>query len=547
YCKWLCEEGLKQYHIPKKAKAAEQIQEAFEQNPAANIRQLYLSFRPDLRAAFPTALLPTGQRTFLHWLLTYGRAEFAFPEEKVYWFLMESAEVPAREFEITYQTSQQWQQWFPAGLTRFGRDALLDWAKTRHRLSDEVIEQIRERTDSTTMDDVRVAYWSQPQWRKRFPQAFKTRQGTNDLVAWLHTQFEDLPTFPTLAATASENQQLGLNVLGHFCYPSGLQQSVKSIVRSLHEVNVPVQRRDVPAHYKVDGSDHAEYLDFETYDVTLIHAQPHPNVEMPYEDVSYNQAGLEPRADVYRIGYWYWELEDVPSTWKAAAESVDELWAPTKFIADAMRKDLSIKITPMTPGMELGEVEKVDRESFGVGKDEFMFLYMFDVKSFLMRKNPMAVIEAFKRAFRKDDRVKLVIKVSSGDRDPKGFGLLKKKAEEVDAIIIDKVLSRGKSYGLIDACDCYTSLHRSEGLGLTMAEAMMMSKPVIGTRYSGNVDFMSDSTSLLVDYELVPCQHYVHNNYQDHKWADPSVDHSAECMRWVYKNQEEGKAMGERG
>ena len=381
---------------------------------------------------------------------------------------------------------------------------------------------------------------------KEIPRAFKNRQATNDLVAWLHTQFEGLPTFPTLAATASENQQLGLNILGHFCYPSGLQQSVKSIVRSLSEVNIPVQRRDVPAHYQVDGSDHADYLDFETYDVTLIHAQPHPNLDIPYEDVSYNQAGLTARPDVYRIGYWYWELEDVPTTWKDAAESVDELWAPTKFIADAMRKDLSATITPMSPGVKLGEVETVERSSIGVGKDEFMFLYMFDVKSFLMRKNPLAVIEAFKRAFRKDDRAKLVIKVSSGSRDPKGFALLKKKAEEVNAILIDKVLSRERSYGLIDACDSYVSLHRSEGFGLTMAEAMLMGKPVIGTAYSGNMDFMTESTSLLVDYSLIPCQSYVHKNFNEHKWADPSVDHAAECMRWVYNHQDEAKAMGDR-
>src|SRR5436305_7216483 len=120
------------------------------------------------------------------------------------------------------------------------------------------------------------------------------------------------------------------------------------------------------------------------------------------------------------------------------------------------------------------------------------------------RKNPLGLFAAFAQAFRRDDKAVLVLKVSRGRRYPREFARLTAAARKIGAIVIDEILPRDEANGLLAACDCYVSLHRSEGLGLTLAEAMLLGKPVIATNYSGNLDFMTPATSRLVDYRLVP-------------------------------------------
>jgi glycosyltransferase involved in cell wall biosynthesis len=252
---------------------------------------------------------------------------------------------------------------------------------------------------------------------------------------------------------------------------------------------------------------------------------------------------------VYRIGYWYWELEDVPEIWQKPAASLQELWAPTEFIATAFRKAFSTKVTGMLPGVSVGRVEPINRAEFGIGKDDFLFLFMFDMKSYMERKNPLGLIKAFQQAFRPDDRVKLMIKVSDGRMNLPEQARLKEAAKNAGVVLVDQVLTRGKSYGLIHACDCYVSLHRSEGLGLTMAEAMLMAKPVIATGYSGNLDFMKPSNSMLVEHQLMQiggsCPEYVHQVYKEYAyWADPSTEHAAARMRWVFEHRDDARALG---
>ncbi|MCA9068012.1 MAG: glycosyltransferase family 2 protein, partial [Planctomycetaceae bacterium] len=249
FCKWLCSEGLEQFRVP--THAGKTIRAAFDQHPGLKICQLY-GFRPDLRAAYPAAFLPTGHRAFLHWLLIKGRQEYQFRDEEIWWFFLEAAEDPAREFEFTYHIQQDWQRNFPAASTAFGRDRILSWLKRRHRLDNQVIEDIQSRTNTITIEDIRVAYWSLPFWRSKFPSAFREEMATLDLVNWLRTEHCTMP-IPEVPLSCSMDQpvhqKLGMNVLAHFCYPSGLQQSAWSLVRSLEMERIPVSLRDIPAHY----------------------------------------------------------------------------------------------------------------------------------------------------------------------------------------------------------------------------------------------------------------------------------------------------------
>ena len=185
---------------------------------------------------------------------------------------------------------------------------------------------------------------------------------------------------------------------------------------------------------------------------------------------------------------------------------LNEVWAPTRFIHRAFEPNhADPRRTPMLPGM-LPPVAPANmpRTHFGLDPSKFLFLFLFDMNSVMERKNPLATVAAFRQAFGGSRDVQLAIKVSRGDADPQNFARLQQACDEAGCVLIDRVLSREESYGLLNACDAYVSLHRSEGFGLTMAEAMFFGKPVIATGYSGNLDFMSADNSLLIPYEMTP-------------------------------------------
>jgi glycosyltransferase involved in cell wall biosynthesis len=177
----------------------------------------------------------------------------------------------------------------------------------------------------------------------------------------------------------------------------------------------------------------------------------------------------------------------------------------------------------------------------------FLFLFVFDYLSTVQRKNPVGLIEAFRQAFAPGEGPQLLIKTINGPLRPLS-------EEEVlwaahgreDIHVVDRSLSGEELDGLMAACDCYVSLHRAEGFGLTLAEAMAIGKPAIATGYSGNVDFMNERNSYLVDYTIgrvgPECEIYP----PEGEWADPSVEHAAKLMREVYADRDEAARRGAR-
>ena len=287
--------------------------------------------------------------------------------------------------------------------------------------------------------------------------------------------------------------------------------------------------------------DRSKYLGLEVFDTTLIHVQP-----TPYFETCYARAGLNPRPDVHRIGMWYWEFGQAPAEWRRIARSLDEVWAPSRFVAHALREILEVPVMELTPGVEVGEVIPFDRARLGVPQSHTLFLFIFDANSVTERKNPLGLITAFRRAFRSDDKTTLVIKAGNLRMHPEEASRLHAAARQAGAIILDQTLPRGELNGLIQACDCYVSLHRSEGFGLTMAEAMLLGKPVIATGYSGNLEFMDRGNSLLIGHKLVPVGRQIGPYSKDLLWAEPSVVEAAEAMRWIHENADEARALGER-
>ena len=314
------------------------------------------------------------------------------------------------------------------------------------------------------------------------------------------------------------------------------------MVEAMSLAGVTTSLRDVRTDVK-DDPHHVDFGGMECNDITIIHTQPEP-----YFDTAYQRAHLFARAPrPYRIAYWYWEFDSIPESWVAHARKVDEVWAATEFVAKGLRARLSVPVRTLFPGVKLAPYEQRGLGYFGLTEEPYTFLFTFHMMSVMERKNPLGLIRAFKMAFRAGEPVRLILKTSFGDRHPAQLQELRDAAEGANIVVIDQVLDPGDVLSLMDACDAYVSLHRSEGLGLTMAEAMLMGKPVIATNFSGNVDFMDDSNSLLVPYELVKLGWPI-PPYDAHlEWAEPSVEHAAQHMRRVFDNQSWARELGERG
>jgi GT2 family glycosyltransferase/glycosyltransferase involved in cell wall biosynthesis len=547
YCRWLCATAEAQFGLS--GSAVERISEVFRKAPGNRIRQLY-EFRVEVRHQFPAGMLPSGKAKFLAWLVGHAKAEHKLRDEEIWWFLIESNEDPLRELIYSYLVSPEWQANFPDALTEPGWPGFFRWACRRFGLNHDGIAEAAFVSPLPLLHQFRLAYDNRGQWRLRFPHAFQNRTTLQQLLDWLRAgaagEQRDCASgwLERIAQDLSDpaEPRRGVNIIGHFNYPSGLQQSVQSVTESLRRMNVPVTMRDVPTHMPTAIPGRHGYLDLEVHDVTLIHVQPEPHWQSAHYD-----SGLHPARDRYRIGMWYWEFGEAPPEWRIHAETARELWAPTRFIARALEKTLPVPVYPMLPGVELGEVAVVPRQRYGLPDDKFLFLFMYDMNSMQERKNPLGVIAAFQDAFRRDDRVALAIKVARGSNNPPELARLNEAAKKAGVFVIDQLLRREEAQGLIQSCDCYVSLHRSEGLGLTLAEAMLMGKPVIATDYSGNVDFMTPDDSMLVGYRLIPLERDIPPFRKGYLWAEPSRSEAAHWMRWAYENQEAARELGRKG
>ena len=172
--------------------------------------------------------------------------------------------------------------------------------------------------------------------------------------------------------------------------------------------------------------------------------------------------------------------------------------------------------------------------SFGIEEDRFVFLCTFDFFSIVERKNPFGLIEAFSRAFAERRDVELIIKTTNGRRRPSQFERLRVATNGLANVrVVDDYFCRADQMALLREIDALVSLHRSEGLGLHFAEAMALGTPVIATRYSGNLDFMDDDNSYLVDATLVPIQYGEGIYPASATWAAPDLDQAADIMRHV--------------
>lgn len=236
-----------------------------------------------------------------------------------------------------------------------------------------------------------------------------------------------------------------------------------------------------------------------------------------------------------RIGLFFWELPVFPGIWTRAIDTLEEIWVPTSFVATSLKTatTTTVRVVPLPVPINSLD-QKTAREILGLPSEILMFLTVFDFSSYPERKNPIAVINAFSDAFPRQGGSSPVLVVKCHGAHFRGRyeqDLRMKCAENPNIILIDKVLPESDILRLQAATDVFVSLHRSEGFGLNLAECMAAGKLVIGTNFSGNVDFMNETNSLLVDFDMrrVADGEYIAGEGQ--WWADPRHESAVEAFR----------------
>ena len=284
------------------------------------------------------------------------------------------------------------------------------------------------------------------------------------------------------------------------------------------------------------------------YDTTIVFMNPDQSLHLR------SQVPATLLSDRYVVAQWYWELPELPDEWLKAFEFVDEVWAGTQFIADAVSAKigagkLSVPVVRMPPVVLLAADESsLSGSQLGLPEDRYLFLAMFDTNSVLQRKNPLGVLRAFKAAFEGPDAsVGLVMKFNNPDnREPLMQSVRQEIAGRENVFVIDRIMNRTEVTSLIKACDCFVSLHRSEGFGVGPAEAMSLEKPAIITNWSGNVDYMTPDNSIAIDYKLVQLgQDY--GPYKAHqRWAEPDLEQASYWMKKLRDDPSLGHHLGRR-
>ncbi len=249
----------------------------------------------------------------------------------------------------------------------------------------------------------------------------------------------------------------------------------------------------------------------------------------------------------YKIAIWAWELPALHDEWAAEIAHFDEIWSPSTFCQRAVQA-MTAKPVTLAPQMcPTSLPAPANRQELQIGKDEFVFLYVFDSSSMVERKNPRCLIEAFQAAFSGSEKVRLVLKVSNSREDGVFSAYLEDLvARDSRCTVLRQTMTPEGLAGLMRACDCYVSPHRSEGYGLTIVEAMALGMPVIATNYGGPADFVTDEVGYPLRYRLVEVERD-HGPYTKGAiWSDPSREHLSELMRRVVADPEAAAEKGRR-
>ncbi|WP_161807925.1 glycosyltransferase [Ensifer adhaerens] len=350
--------------------------------------------------------------------------------------------------------------------------------------------------------------------------------------------FVDVPTenvVPSSTGKPEKRRTYRLQFIGPFDKLLGLGESSRRLMEAVREVeaechfvcyNDGIQSASIEGNYNYD---------VRCSDINIIHlnSEQIPEFFLKNGDVIRNS---------YNIIFPYWELNKVSSLHFLGMSLVDEVWSASTFIGSLFQERGFPVVTIGLPASKLGEECGSERQR----PDRFTFLTSFDAFSWPQRKNAIAVVEAFLAAFDGVESVRLIIKTQNADHvhsahQKQAWLALKRRCSDDSRIeIINETYSPLRQRELLRSCDCLVSLHRAEGLGIDILDALASGIPVVATAYSGNMDVCSPKNSWLVDFDLVAVREDEYVFVEDgHLWANPKSTSAIRALRGVFYEHEE--------
>jgi len=377
-------------------------------------------------------------------------------------------------------------------------------------------------------------------------------------------QFEDEVVVP------SQTRELGLNIACDAHRLHSFAESVRQLTFACESARLPFVINDLQPHPNLrsfyrqifrkqfDSTLKRHISEMNPYPINLIRFNPYRSDMLFSSNPGYFTGKIN-------VAMWSWELPEIPPEWVRSFQHFDEVWVLSNFIKEIFAKVSPITVRKINLPLQIDETS-IDPRKFRAdfGEDTFVFLFAFEYQSGFQIKNPLALIDAFSRAFTKTDNVLLVIKVMPFSVNPTNLlesikrnrensrrlqRAVREASEHVNIIVMDGHFTRADFFSLIDSIDCYVSLHRAEGYGQVLAQSMYLGKPVIATGYSGNLDFMDASNSVLLPYDLVEVDQedgYYRPHVDGNVWAEPHVDEASQMMRWVYDHRKQAQELGNR-
>lgn len=325
----------------------------------------------------------------------------------------------------------------------------------------------------------------------------------------------------------------GINLTGNIRGDFGLGQSCRLVAGALQSSGVAFGI----CEYHTAEDDH---MDDHSCDKLLL-PQPEYNINLFHINaneftLAYFRLGKQVWDYRYNIAFWLWELEEFPKEWAGCIDLLHEIWTPSEFVSNALRKRTQKPVITIPYHVKAPTDQAYDRAYFHLPEDQFLFLMMYDSHSIMERKNPVGVLKAFQEAFsREEKKAGLVIKMNSADKEE--MEQIRQVLNGYDNVyFLTEVLTKVEANSLTACTDVFVSMHRAEGFGLVLAEAMLLGVPCIATGWSANTEFMNAETACMLDYKLIPIAKDLGPFRKGNYWADPDAHQAAAYMRRLYED-----------